>query len=89
MRHVLPRGIAASSAAQNMPHGHQELAGDGHHGFVLAQTRFESFQFCLPVGVAANRRVGCFDHRAPDVTAPGFGDPSCTAGLATVMHAGA
>jgi len=72
---------------QDVPHGDQELASDGHNGLALAQARFEPSQLCSPVRVSAGCGVGYFYHGGPDVTAAGFGDVSGVMGLAAVVDA--
>ncbi len=47
---------------QHMPHGDQQLAGNGDDRFLFADALGQALELPLPVGMMLNGNPGCFPH---------------------------
>jgi hypothetical protein len=88
--HLLGDGLSIRDMlGQHVPHHKEHLARDRDDRFRLAQSDRQPFEQLLPVGVAANRDPGGFNHGRAEVTPPLFGNSTATVLLTRAVDPGA
>ena len=75
--HLLLAGVPIRLLlGQDMPDGHQQLAGDGYQGFGPADTLLQTKIVLPPLALSPGRVLGSIDQRPAQVPPAGLGDPA-------------
>jgi anti-sigma regulatory factor (Ser/Thr protein kinase) len=79
------REVICLVLSQEIPDHYQEFPCNRHNGFVAAEARLQTSQFCFPVRMRVGCHLGCLGQDHTQVASSRFGDASGVGGYTTVM----